>query len=39
MDLIKQLPNSDGYTTILVVVDCLSKQAIFIPNPQHPYSR
>ena len=32
MDLIEQLPNSDGYSAILVVVDRLSKQAIFIPT-------
>lgn len=32
MDLIEQLPDSGGYTAILVVVDRLSKQAIFIPT-------
>ena len=32
MDIIEQLPKSSGYTTILVVVDCLTKQAIFIPT-------
>ena len=32
MDLIEQLLNSDGYSAILVVVDRLSKQAIFIPT-------
>ena len=32
MDLIEKLPISDGYTDILVVVDRLSKQAIFIPT-------
>ena len=32
MDFIEQLPKSSGYTTILVVVDCLTKQAIFIPT-------
>ena len=31
MDFIEQLPKSDGYTDILVVVDRASKQAIFIP--------
>ena len=31
MDFIEQLPSSSGYTTILVVVDWLSKQCIFIP--------
>ncbi|CDO69315.1 hypothetical protein BN946_scf184976.g34 [Trametes cinnabarina] len=32
MDLIEQLPSSGGYTAILVVVDRLTKQAIFIPT-------
>ena len=32
MDFIEQLPKSDGFTSILVVVDCLTKQAIFIPT-------
>ncbi|KAL7278646.1 hypothetical protein ACG7TL_007647 [Trametes sanguinea] len=32
MDLIKQLHNSDGHSTILVVVDRPCKQAIFIPT-------
>ena len=30
MDFIEQLPKLSGYTAILVVVDCLTKQAIFI---------
>ena len=30
MDFIKQLPTSEGFTSILVVVDCFTKQAIFI---------
>jgi len=32
MDFIKQLPLSNGYTNILVIVDWLTKQAIFIPT-------
>ena len=32
MDFIEQLPASSGHTTILVVVDHLSKQCIFIPT-------
>ena len=32
MDFIEQLPKSSGFTAILVVVDCLMKQAIFIPT-------
>ena len=30
MDFIKQLPSSDGFTSILIIMDCLSKQGIFI---------
>jgi len=30
MDFIKQLPESKGFTDILVVMDRLTKQAIFI---------
>ena len=32
MDFIEQLPASEGFSTILVVVDQLTKQAIFIPS-------
>src|SRR6266446_1450502 len=32
MDFIKQLPNSKGFSTILVIIDHLTKQAIFIPS-------
>jgi len=32
MDFIEQLPESNGYTDILVIVDRLTKQAIFVPT-------
>src|SRR5260221_651550 len=32
MDFIKQLPASENFSTILVVIDRLMKQAIFIPS-------
>ena len=32
MDFIEQLPPSEGYTDILVIVDRLTKQAIFVPT-------
>ena len=32
MDFIEKLPASDGYTAILVIMDCLTKQSIFIPT-------
>src|SRR5882672_6655459 len=32
MDFIEKLPPSSCYTSILVIVDCLSKQSLFIPT-------
>src|SRR5260221_4972387 len=32
MDFIEQLPDSEGFSAILVIVDRLTKQAIFIPS-------
>jgi len=32
MNFIEKLPPSSSFNTILVIVDCLSKQAIFIPT-------
>jgi len=32
MDFIEKLPSSSIFDTILIIVDCLSKQAIFIPT-------
>src|SRR6266850_4984064 len=32
MDFIEKLPQSSGYTSILVIVDHLSKQSLFIPT-------
>jgi Integrase zinc binding domain len=32
MDFIEQLPDSEGFTAILVVVDCFTQQALFIPT-------
>ena len=35
MDFIETLPMSSGCDSILVIVDCLSKQSIFIPTTVH----
>ena len=32
MDFIEKLPMSDGSDMILVIIDCLTKQSIFIPT-------
>src|SRR5258705_7596189 len=32
MDFIEQLPDSKGFSAILVIVNCLTKQVIFIPS-------
>jgi len=32
MDFIEQLPESKGYTDILIVIDRLMKQAVFMPT-------
>ena len=32
MDFIEQLPESEGYLDILVIIDRLTKQAMFIPT-------
>jgi hypothetical protein len=32
MDFIEQLPDSSGYTAILIIIDHLSKQAILVPT-------
>jgi hypothetical protein len=37
MDLIEGLPKSEGYSIILVMVDCFTKYAHFLPL-KHPYT-
>ena len=37
IDFIEGLPNSNGHFVIMVIVDCLSKYAYFIPL-KHPYT-
>jgi hypothetical protein len=37
MDFIEGLPNSNGYTVILVVVDRFTKYGYFLPV-KHPYT-
>jgi hypothetical protein len=37
MDVIEKLPKSEGYDTILVVLDRFSKYAHFLPL-RHPFS-
>ncbi|ESK83101.1 hypothetical protein Moror_6061 [Moniliophthora roreri MCA 2997] len=34
LDFIEQLPDSNGHTSILIIIDHVSKQAIFIPLPK-----
>lgn len=39
MDFITGLPSSEGHTVILVILDCFSKVAHFIPLPKLPSAR
>lgn len=39
LDFVTGLPLSGGFTTILIVVDCFSKMAHFVPLPKLPSAK